>query len=184
MDNYNSFGPVITYGSGVPNNGVSGAASTPGTGLNGSWTAQIYWAVGTVAGDATSGNGSISSLLTAGSGSGSSAVFFTSTFSTLGEFLAGSTFVIPGTGTGTTISFEIAAWATSAGSYANSLYRGHSAVFTTTTSAASNPSPASIGNAFTTFNVTPVTPVPEPTTLALAGLGGLASLVMLRRKNA
>jgi hypothetical protein len=29
-----------------------------------------------------------------------------------------------------------------------------------------------------------VTPVPEPTTLALAGLGGLASLVALRRKKA
>jgi hypothetical protein len=29
-----------------------------------------------------------------------------------------------------------------------------------------------------------LTAVPEPTTLALAGLGGLASLVALRRKNA
>jgi hypothetical protein len=29
-----------------------------------------------------------------------------------------------------------------------------------------------------------VAPVPEPTTLALAGLGGLASLVALRRKQA
>jgi len=29
-----------------------------------------------------------------------------------------------------------------------------------------------------------LSPVPEPTTLALAGLGGLASLVALRRKQA
>jgi len=39
------------------------------------------------------------------------------------------------------------------------------------------------GDVVTGLTATTVAPVPEPTTLALAGLGGLASLVALRRKQ-
>lgn len=46
-------------------------------------------------------------------------------------------------------------------------------------------SPASAANGGSQdFILAPVAPVPEPATLTLAGLGGLASLMMLRRKKA
>ena len=44
--------------------------------------------------------------------------------------------------------------------------------------------PANIGGAYDlTENSLTLTPAPEPTTLALAGLGGIASLVAFRRRN-
>ena len=46
-------------------------------------------------------------------------------------------------------------------------------------------SPSNVANdGFPELVLAPVAPVPEPATLALAGLGGLASLVALRRKKA
>jgi len=80
------------------------------------------------------------------------------------------------------ITFEVVAF--NGSTYANSTIRGRSGSFTMTGLNVS-PSPANNlgdnGQPFPTFYVAPV---PEPTTLALAGLGGLASLVALRRKQA
>jgi len=69
------------------------------------------------------------------------------------------------------------------GTYLGVTYNGVSTIAVVTTPASSsNPAvnlPGSLRS--TTFTATPV---PEPTTLALAGLGGLASLVAFRRKQA
>jgi len=80
------------------------------------------------------------------------------------------------------ITFEVVAF--NGSTYANSTIRGRSGSFTMT---GLNAAPAPTnglgdnGQAMPNFYVAPV---PEPTTLALAGLGGLASLVALRRKQA
>jgi len=99
--------------------------------------------------------------------------------------------IVPGGIVGYTsgpVTFEILAWVASGngaggGTFATSLYNG---TFTWTDSipAASvgSTAPAAFFSALTGNAV--LNPVPEPTTLALAGLGGLASLVALRRKNA
>jgi len=80
---------------------------------------------------------------------------------------------------GSTVYFEVIGYLASAGSYANSLAdRGHSASFSFTLATGQNlPVDATYGS-------WTIAPVPEPTTLALAGLGGLASLIALRRKQA
>ncbi|HEX4349393.1 MAG TPA: PEP-CTERM sorting domain-containing protein, partial [Verrucomicrobiae bacterium] len=62
--------------------------------------------------------------------------------------------------------------------YGSSLIRGHSAEFSSTLATGLTTPPYGLFSSFT------VAAVPEPATLALAGLGGLASLVMLRRKKA
>jgi len=96
---------------------------------------------------------------------------------------------IPGYTSGT-LSFEILAWVASGnghggGTYATSGYNG-SFIWTDSIPAANvgASSPAAFFSALTGNAVLTATAVPEPTTLALAGLGGLASLVMLRRKRA
>jgi PEP-CTERM motif len=78
---------------------------------------------------------------------------------------------------GPTVYFDVAVFQTGS-SYANSTIRGQSGVFTgTLATGLTQPTYAQFGS-FT------IASVPEPTTLALAGLGGLASLVALRRKQA
>jgi hypothetical protein len=80
------------------------------------------------------------------------------------------------------ITFEVVAF--NGSTYANSTIRGRSGSFFMT---GLNASPAplnALGDNGTGFPAFYVAPVPEPTTLALAGLGGLASLVALRRKQA
>lgn len=71
--------------------------------------------------------------------------------------------------------------------FANSLIRGQSAVVVLSNVSTALPTGGLLSdNNFATTPLTAFTvaPVPEPTTLALAGLGGLASLVALRRKKA
>jgi len=184
LDNYNSsVNPLVTYGSGVFANGVSGALGTVGAGLNSSWTAGLYYVVGTPSITDPAGNGIPNGALALGTGAAgtATAVFSTSSFGNLGEFAASSGFNTGGV-LGDTVTVEVIAYDTAAGSYANAAFRGHSAPFTIVTEAGNALPPTSlVGNQMTTFAVTAV---PEPTTLALAGLGGLASLVMLRRKKA
>jgi PEP-CTERM motif-containing protein len=100
------------------------------------------------------------------------------------------------TGVDSTVTFLVEAWQTAGqfaggGTFATSLMTGMSGLWT------EGPAPDANSNGIqpTTgiaagfaggppLTVMSIAPVPEPTTLALAGLGGLASLVMLRRKHA
>jgi len=99
---------------------------------------------------------------------------------------AGNNLVIP-TYTSGPVYFQIAVY--SGASYATSQYAGHTASFSQSmatglaTAWTADGSPATGGSGYLPPTFT-VAAVPEPTTLALAGLGGLASLVALRRKQA
>jgi len=100
--------------------------------------------------------------------------------------------------TAATATFYVEAWETSGtyaggGTYTNSLLTGASGLWTETTAVTeSGANPGTYGivpsaDPSDTFLSGPPTTimstVPEPTTLALAGLGGLASLVAFRRKQ-
>jgi hypothetical protein len=61
-------------------------------------------------------------------------------------------------------------------------YSGESALFTGTTAASSTANTPDLPVGLEKGSFT-ISSVPEPTTLALAGLGGLASLIALRRKQ-
>ena len=99
---------------------------------------------------------------------------------TAGQYATTSSFQ-PGLGAGVTITVVLVAWNTSGGSYAGTTgWRGHSAPFQMVTSVATA-FPALTGDAGEAgFQVLPV---PEPTTLALSGLGGLALLLMRRKQS-
>jgi hypothetical protein len=94
----------------------------------------------------------------------------------------GSTFTVPGISAANAsfVSFDVLAF--EGGSYAAATMKGASIIFQSPVSAASNSgTPNLVQGPWQSFTVAAV---PEPTTLALAGLGGLASLVALRRKKA
>jgi len=94
---------------------------------------------------------------------------------------------VPGYASGP-VSFEILAWVASGngagnGSFAGSQYSDINNIFTwTESSIATGQSAAGYFQALNGNAV--LNPVPEPTTLALAGLGALASLMAFRRKKA
>ncbi|HUZ07809.1 MAG TPA: PEP-CTERM sorting domain-containing protein, partial [Candidatus Paceibacterota bacterium] len=96
---------------------------------------------------------------------------------------------IPGVTTaGAPVSFEILAWVASGngaggGTYATSGYIG-SFIWTDTFNAANIGASAPAGFFQNLTGNAVLNPVPEPTSLALAGLGGLASLMAFRRKKA
>jgi hypothetical protein len=179
-------GVVSSYGQGaiVFNsylaNASSGAtkitfSSLLGGGLVGNgYTANVYYSLTPVSGPA--GIGAIPDGLLA-SGSGAPSTTDQTSAMVAGYFHAANNFTL--TSGGPTVYFDVVVYQTSAGSYANSAIRGQSGVFTGTLQSGINqPTFAQFGS----FTV--ATAVPEPATLALAGLGGLASLVMLRRKKA
>jgi len=186
LENYTTYGPLVTYGAGVPANGISGTAGTVGTGLLTGWTAGIYVAPGDITGALAGGNTAGNGLPTAqnaafvlATGTGSTSQFFIDSFGAAGEFQAAQKYQASAAA-GATITVEVIAYSTSAGSYANSdLGRGHSAAFTMTTLAGTAVTPASVGASMSTFAVTPV---PEPTAFALSGLGAAALLIFRRKK--
>jgi len=181
LDNYNYPGGIVNYGIGVPANGVSGAPGGAGVGLNSAWTVGVYWALGNLGLVDPASSALPNGALTLGTGAGSTAI--ANSGGSPGIFLASQFFPVPGGAVNGVVTLEMVAYPTVDGSYAATpTYRGHSAPFTLTMMAGSaTPPTANAGPAFTTFAATPV---PEPTTLALAGLGGLASLVAWRRKQA
>jgi hypothetical protein len=99
------------------------------------------------------------------------------TGSLAGYFQSPNNFVLDPYTPGTTVYFEVIVYQTAAGSYANSIFRAHSASFSDTlTTGPDLPSPVSFAP-FTVFVE------PEPATLTLLGLGGLTALLALRRKQ-
>lgn len=183
LDNYNTDGPVVTYGSGgIPANGVSGASGAVGTGLQAGWTLGFYFVVGnaTINSDPTGGADptSLGGGLTLATGSGSTAAFFTSSFGTPGEVLAGSGFAVPGTAIAGGDTITLMAVAYNGASYVSSTARAHSAAFTMVTSANNSASPNKIGSFMPGFAIV----VPEPSITALAGLSGAAFVFLRRRK--
>ena len=182
LDNYftnnGSAGPgFILYGPNVFANGVSGALGTLNGKIGAGWTVGIYFVGGTQSIVDPAGSGIPNAALALGTGTGSSTTSFFS--STAGTFSAAQAWN-SGSVLNTTITAEIVAFDTAGGTYANAGFRGHSAPFSMPTALFTAPSKPGVGDFFTSFQVLQV---PEPTTLALAGLGSL-SLLLFRRKQA
>jgi hypothetical protein len=183
----NSTSSLVTYGPNVYADGVSGPYGTVGAGLDSSWTVGFYYAIGVVAADATAGSGHVSPLLSLATGPNSTAVF--EAYEDPGEFFSLDYFHT-GAPYGSTITVELVAYPTVAGSYESLFFdgpfggqsgdRGHSAAFTMVMQTQPIDFPKEVGDYFSSFAVTPI---PEPSTLALAGLSG-AMLMVLRRKAA
>jgi hypothetical protein len=103
---------------------------------------------------------------------------------------SGDEFLTP-TIAGTTAPFTVEAWTGDYSSYAAALASGVTGVFagsdSFTVAIAAPASPPPNGNDISNFGVVnltqvPTTAVPEPSTLAMAGVG-LASMLLFRRKN-
>src|SRR6185312_9038398 len=137
LDNYNTSGPSIVYGSGA--NQMAGA--TAGAGIQNSaaangaagaqtWKMGLYWALGDVTaavGSDPSGFGTSSfNGLTLGSGTGATTTSFSVT---PGRFTPLADFSVPGYTSGL-VTVEIIAY--SGADYSSSSYRGHSAAYTIT----------------------------------------------------
>lgn len=170
LDNYNTGGPNILHG--------AGSTGTAGNAVGAGWNVGLYYAPGSVLG-MSAGNDLIGGPFVLGTGIGSTAAMSTSTFGTDGQFLAGAGFLIDPAGPAGGATFTVVLVAYNGASYADSLYRGHSAAFTIATSANTSSSPNAVGGFMQGFNVSIV---PEPSTFALAGLGSAALLIFRRRK--
>ncbi|MFZ0825872.1 MAG: PEP-CTERM sorting domain-containing protein, partial [Verrucomicrobiia bacterium] len=163
-----------------------GAGSGGSGGLLAGWTMGMYYALGNVTGSVASDPTGIADPSTLGgglqlaSGAGSTAAFQTSAFGAAGQAQAAFFYAVPGSlsAGGQIVTLIVTAY--NGASYLASFDRGHSIAFILTTSANTSPSPTVTGSAMPTFSALPV---PEPTTLALAGLGGLG-LLLFRRKQA
>ena len=169
-------GPVVTYPAGFPANGISGVPGVPGTGLSSDWVAGIYYAPGDINLQEPFGYGMPDPRLTLATGSGSTAQFATVlAYDTPGEFSSVNGLNVGGYA-GDLITAEVVVYPAANGSYANSLYRMHSASFTMPTAAAVSPDVPSVGDYM------PVFPVPEPGEVALVSMG-LAALLLASRKK-
>jgi hypothetical protein len=189
LDNYFSgFDLPLTFGVGVPLNGVSGAVAASGTPLNSNWTVGLYYIGGTIAISDPAGAGIPIAPLALGTGTGSTTKFDTQNavgspgyFGSIYSFNTGSTL-------NTTVTLEVVVWDSAAPSYATALYRVHSAPFTMPTVSATSPAQSDVGDYMQPFSVgemgdpTYYSVTPEPATLVLTGLG-LVTLLILRRKK-
>jgi len=169
LDNYASSGQIVTYG--------AGSGGTLGTGISSAFTVGVYYGLGTVSVSADpTGIADPSTLgaIVLGSGPGAT----TPVLSNPGYFSSTSSFNVGGSAGGT-VTLEIVAY--NGASYAASTVRGHSTAFQIADVANTAPVPAYVGTSMPGFSVFAVS-VPEPTTFALAGLGGLSLMLFRRRK--
>jgi hypothetical protein len=178
----------IVFSSYVANGGV-GAPTTYFSGGTGSvgepFTAELYYFLGTVSDPVnTSLASSIYSDVTGLALLPTSAAAYDNSGAATGAaglgYFDGPTVTIPGYTSGA-VTFEYVAF--NGSTYDTSTIRGRSGSWTESSIAGSGLPAGNMGD----NGITPdglVAIVPEPTTLALAGLGGLASLVALRRKQA
>jgi hypothetical protein len=111
-----------------------------------------------------------------GTGPGSTAAFYTSTFNTPGTFLASTYLAIAGN-PGDIITAMVVAY--DGPTYQLTTHRGHSPAFVMPLASFLSPWNSSVGSYMSGFQVG----MPEPSTFALAGLGSLA-LWVVRRKRA
>jgi len=185
LDNYlaSTFNPIAVQGG-----GLAGAG----------FTVQLYYnptvnvnTVGSVATDPTgiADPTTLGGGLVAATGLGSTATLPANGLASLnGYFYSGQTFAIQASGTPGSFTLMVVAY--NGSSYDTSTMRGHSAAVYGLSVAPqfAGSGGADIGTFFpegTSLANLPmfsVKPVPEPTTLALGGLGGLA-LLLLRRKQ-
>jgi hypothetical protein len=171
--NFNSYG--ANAGAGALTTFLSGGAAVPD-----GFTAQLYFALGTVSDPVQSGNAaSILSPITGLTAVGSPVLYDTTAASggAFPGYFQGGNVIIPGYTSGP-VTFEVL----TTGVVGSTDYQGRSGSFTMA-SIPSSANPAIPMSGMPNWQVAPVV-VPEPTTLALAGLGGLASLIALRRKQA
>jgi hypothetical protein len=165
----NSVGILTTYGSG----------GNAGLGINSTFTGELLWSSVNIPDVATTGPVAAGTQLTAGWNVGSVGTFNTGAASA--GYITAPNLVIT-SAVGTSLYFEVVAF--TGASYASTGFSGHSATFTGSLVTGETPSDPNQINNLQPFSVYNVVASPEPTTLALAGLGGLASLVALRRKQA
>lgn len=172
LDNYgDAQSTVIVYG---PTGG--GALNQPIAGAE--WKVGLYFAAGTVAENGnpngTADPSVLNPLFALGTGAGSVTTLVSpGTFAEIVSFQATAATPPPA---GTPTSFMIVAY--NGVDYLSSLIRGHSAAFTIG-ALPGTAFPPPLGEGMGTFQVNLV---PEPSTLALAGLG-LASLLFARRRK-
>jgi hypothetical protein len=182
-------GMATSYGQGyiTLDNYTSGLNTTPitylGTPLSSAWNVGLYFVGATTSAGSGlvegAGNGIPSATLALGTGAGATDTFASDNATGNPGFYGSSAAFNTGSTTFTFATLEVIAY--NGATYASSTIRGHSAAFTMATVTATSPTPIYTGDFSSSFIVTAV---PEPATLALAGLGGLASLVALRRKQA
>jgi hypothetical protein len=181
LDNYDTYGPNVNYG--------AGSDGAVGTGVTSAYTMGVYYwnAVGNFTGSTIADPsgvalpGSLGSYLL-GTTANSSVQFASGTAAGfLGQAIGNGAFNVPGSDPNGGQVWTLMIVAYEGASYNAAAYRGHSAAFTLTLSAASNPTTVLTGTAMPGFSVFQA--VPEPTTMALGGLG-LASLLLFRRKQA
>lgn len=172
---FNSY--LANASAGVP---VFSFAVTGGGLIGAGFTADLLWSLTPITDPF--GNGALSPGWNT-SGSGAPSFFnvatpFGTTPTTIGYFQAANPFILNPYTPGTTVYFEVIAYQTGL-TYATSIYRGHSASFSTTL-ATGLAFPTDLGAAgFTSFAF----PTPEPSTLTLAGLGGLVAFIAFRRNK-
>jgi hypothetical protein len=164
----NSNGFLTTYGNGP----------SVGTAIGTTFTGELLWSSVNIV-DAASTAGTAANPLTAGWTVGSTSTFATGSSAVPG-FITGPNVVIPAASG--TYYFEVVAF--NGLGWGQGTYQGHSASFSAVLATGETPPDANQINNMTAFSVYNIASIPEPTTLALAGLGGLASLVALRRKQA
>ena len=176
----------LVFTSYIANGAVGATTSIFGTGelVPAGYTASLLYSLSPISDPVDFGSASSISSLPAGGllSANITAGYATSGASTPGYFDGGNAF-IPGYVADSTVYFEVLAY--NGSDYASSAMRGRSGIFTMTSLAASTSTAIpTFGDSGTPMPNFFVAPVPEPTTLALAGLGGLASLVAFRRKQA
>jgi len=185
IDDGSGGGPVINGGAAhtapiTLNAQAQAASGAPSLFANNAFSAGLFWK------DA-SGNYTLANLagdgVTPSTTPGVQTVWRTAAGSE-GTFQNAILVEIPGKPAGSSATFQVRAWLTSQGSYANATIRGSSGDMTLTGLGGNPPgggapvtAPALNNLGFTGFQVTP-----EPSTYAL-GIAGLGALAMMRRRK-